>query len=99
MCVCVWWRSEDNLGCQPSLSALFETGLFVVFHCIHKTRLSMSVLVRVSTAVKRHHGHGNSYKRKHLIGAGLQFTGLAQYHPDGKHGSLQADMLLERQLR
>ena len=23
-------------------------------------------------AVKRHHAHGNSYKEKHLIGAGLQ---------------------------
>jgi hypothetical protein len=27
----------------------------------------------VSVAVKRHHYHGNSYKGKHLIGAGLQF--------------------------
>jgi hypothetical protein len=33
-----------------------------------------SVLVRVSIAVKRHHDHGNSYKKKkHLVGAGLQF--------------------------
>jgi hypothetical protein len=29
-------------------------------------------LVRVSIAVKRHHDHNNSYKRKHLIEAGLQ---------------------------
>lgn len=28
---------------------------------------SLSVLVRVSIAVKRHHGHGDSYKGKHLI--------------------------------
>ena len=32
-----------------------------------------TVLVRVSIAVKRHHDQGNSYKRKHLIGAGLEF--------------------------
>ena len=31
------------------------------------------VLVRVSIAVKRHHDHGNSYKGKHFIGAGLWF--------------------------
>ena len=31
------------------------------------------VLVRVSIAVKRHYDHGNSYKGKHLIGAGLWF--------------------------
>jgi hypothetical protein len=29
--------------------------------------------LRVSIAVKRHHDQGNSYKRTHLIGAGLQF--------------------------
>ena len=31
------------------------------------------VLVRVSTAMRRHHDQGNSYKGKHLIGTGLQF--------------------------
>jgi hypothetical protein len=29
-----------------------------------------------SIAVKRHHGHGNFYKRKHLIGACLQFQSI-----------------------
>jgi hypothetical protein len=29
--------------------------------------------VRISIAVKRHHDRANSYKGKHLIGAGLQF--------------------------
>jgi hypothetical protein len=33
----------------------------------------MSVLVRVSIAVKRYHAQGNSYKGKQLIGGGLQF--------------------------
>lgn len=28
---------------------------------------SLSALVRVFIAVKRHHNHGNSYKEKHLI--------------------------------
>jgi hypothetical protein len=36
-------------------------------------RLSTSALVGVSIAVKRHHDQGNSYKRQHLIGAGLPF--------------------------
>jgi hypothetical protein len=41
---------------------------------------TISVLVRVSIALKRHHDHGNSYKGKHLIGAGLRFRGLVHYH-------------------
>jgi hypothetical protein len=32
----------------------------------------ISVIVRVSFAVKRHHDRGKSYKGQHLIGAGLQ---------------------------
>ena len=57
-----------------------------------------SILVRVSIAVKRHHGHGKSYKGKHLIGAGLQFRGLGHYHHGGNE-SVQADMVLEKRLR
>ena len=45
-----------------------------------KRHINDCILVRVSIAVKRHHDHGNSYKRKHLIGAGLQFRGLVHYH-------------------
>jgi hypothetical protein len=38
----------------------------------------------------------NSYKKgKHLTGAGLQFRGSVHYHPGRKHGSTQADMLME----
>ena len=39
--------------------------------------LEPRVLVRVSIAMKRHHDQGNSYKEKHLIGAGLQYRGLS----------------------
>ena len=49
-------------------------------------------------AVKRHHDHDNSYKGKHLIGAGLQFRGLVYYHHGRKHGGVQADMVLEKLL-
>jgi hypothetical protein len=38
-------------------------------------------------------------KGKHFIGAGLQFRGLIHYHHSGKHGSAQADMVPETQLR
>jgi hypothetical protein len=34
-------------------------------------------LVQVFIAVKRHREHSNSYKGKHLIGAGLQFKGFS----------------------
>ena len=57
------------------------------------------LLVRDSVAVKRHHDPNNSYKGKHLIKAGLKFRGLVHYHHGRKHGSMQADTVLEKELR
>ena len=53
-----------------------------------------SVLVRVFNAVERHHDQSNSYKGKHLIGAGLRFQRFsplsswweAWWHA-GRHGA------------
>jgi hypothetical protein len=61
----------------------------------HSGKPRLDVFVRV----KRHCDHGNTYEGKHLIGAGLQFRGLARYHHGGKQGSIQADMVLEEMLR
>ena len=47
--------------------------------------------LRVSIAMKRHDDHGNFYKEKHLIGAGL-----IHYSHGEKHYSMQVDMVLER---
>ena len=58
----------------------------------------LGVYLRVSIALKRHHDHGNSYKGSHFIGAGLQFRGLVHHH-GRKHGDMQADMVLEKELR
>jgi hypothetical protein len=52
-------------------------------------------MVRVSIAVTRHHDPGNSYKRKHLIGAGLPFRGLVHFHLGMKHDGMQEGMVLE----
>ena len=49
--------------------------------------------------MNRHHDRGNSYKGKHLIGAGLQFRDSVHYCHGEKHGSVQADMMLETELR
>jgi hypothetical protein len=46
--------------------------------------------------MKKHYDHGNSYKGKDLIGLAYSFRGLVHYHHDRKHGSMQADMVLER---
>jgi hypothetical protein len=46
--------------------------------------------------VKRH-AHGNSYKGKHLIEAGLEFKGLVHCHHGWKNGVTQTDMTLESQ--
>jgi hypothetical protein len=40
--------------------------------------------------------HGKSYKGQHLIVDGLQFGDLVHYSHSRKHGSMQADMVLER---
>ena len=52
-----------------------------------------------SISLKRHRDQDNSYKGECLIRAGLQFRGLVHYHHGRKHGSVQADMVLEKELR
>ena len=49
---------------------------------------------------KRHHDHSNSDKGKHLTGPGLpSFRGVVHHHYGRKHGSVQADMVPEKELR
>jgi hypothetical protein len=36
---------------------------------------------------------------KESISLGLAYRGLVRYHYDGKHGSMQADMVLKKYLR
>jgi hypothetical protein len=40
-----------------------------------------------------------TFIRKHFIGAGLQFRGSVPYCHGGKHGSMQAGMVLEKEQR
>jgi hypothetical protein len=47
--------------------------IFRPIKTIPQSLVPTSVLLRVSTAVKWHHDQGNSYKGKHLMGAGLEF--------------------------
>ena len=47
------------------------------------------------TAVNRHHDHGKSYKKQHLIGAGLQVQRFSPLPSRWKHGSIQAGMVQE----
>jgi hypothetical protein len=56
-------------------------------------------VLEFSIPVKRHHDYDNSYKGKHLIGTGLQLRGSVHYLHHRKHGSMQADMVLEKELR
>jgi hypothetical protein len=48
--------------------------------------------------VKRYHGYSNYPKGKYLIGNGIQFRGLVHYHPGGKQGCIQVDIVLEKEL-
>ena len=58
-----------------------------------------AVLFGVLFPSKKHHDQSNSYKGKHLVGAGLQFRGSVHYYHGGKHGIMQADVVLEKELR
>ena len=61
--------------------------------------MSVDVLVRVSIDVKRVHDHSNSYKGKHFNWvACFQFRVQFIIIMVG-HGSVQADMVLENELR
>ena len=71
--------------------------------CVHACRVSNRDLALLFPwmswgfiAVKRHRDHRNSYNGKHLIGVGLQFRGLVNYHHGEKNGDMQAHMVLER---
>jgi hypothetical protein len=58
-------------------------------------------------AVKRYYDHDNSYKRKHLIGVGLQFQRFkllslgheAWWHAHAEEGADTSDILNQKQLR
>lgn len=86
------------LSAPQQLWALLPWGL-CWFKVGRSSSWSSSVLVRVSVAVKSHHDHGKSYKRKHWIRAGLEFRGLVRSHHGGELGSTQADTVLEKELR
>jgi hypothetical protein len=45
--------------------------------------------------VNRHHDQGNSYKKQHLIGAGLQVQRFSPFSSRWEHGSIQAGMAQE----
>jgi hypothetical protein len=50
--------------------------------------------------MKRHHDHSNSYKGKHFIGAGFPVAEVQSIIVMvGKHDSMQADMVLEKEPR
>ena len=47
----------------------------------------------------RLHDHSNAYKGNISLGLAYRFRGSVHYHHGGKHGSIQADMMLEKELR
>ena len=54
-----------------------------------------SCISQGSTAVNRHHDQGKSYKKQHLIGAGLQVQRFSPLSSRWEHGSVQAGMVQE----
>lgn len=54
--------------------------------------MKICVLVRVSLAVERHHGHDNAYK--HLMGVAYSPEGYPTI--DMGHGGGQIDVILEK---
>ena len=52
----------------------------------------------VSSAVKRHHNPALLYRKTFRCG-GLQLRGSALYHHGGKQSNMQADTMVEKELR
>jgi hypothetical protein len=48
--------------------------------------------------MKKCHRHSNPYKGKHLTRAGLLIRGSVRYFHVWKHGGMQGNMLLEKEL-
>lgn len=55
--------------------------------------IMMTVLIRLSIVLKRH--HGNSYIGKHLIGPALYFRDVIPSNQSGKHEDILEDLVLE----
>ena len=49
--------------------------------------------------MSRYRDQGKSYKNNISLGLAYSFRGSVYYHHGGKHGSMQADMVLEKELR
>lgn len=49
--------------------------------------------------MKKYHDHGHSYKRNFELGLAYGFRGLVHYPHGKKYGSVQPDMVLDKQLR
>ncbi|KAL6091852.1 hypothetical protein STEG23_032202, partial [Scotinomys teguina] len=62
-------------------------------------KVSQSVCYKVLLAVKRHHDYGNYYKGKHLIGVVDYSSEVQSIIIMVGLGSMQADMVLEKELR
>lgn len=74
-------------GCKPCVRDRgfhFHSNLYYIRQCVGQCPI----------AVKRHCEHHNSYEEKPLVGVGLHFRGLVHYYHGGKHGGMQADMVL-----
>ncbi|KAL6084023.1 hypothetical protein STEG23_029938 [Scotinomys teguina] len=59
----------------------------------------INVSVRVSITVKRHHDHSNSYKEKTFHWGWLTVSEVESIIIRAEHGGMQADMVLEKELR
>jgi hypothetical protein len=55
--------------------------------------------LRVSISVKKHYDHSNYYKENIYTRLAYRFRGLVHYCHGIEHGSTQADMVLEKELR
>lgn len=85
--------------CGGGEATLIQTAAKVIYTLLQEVVIWPTwrpALVRVSSAVKRHHDCSNSYEGKTFIGTGLQSKRFSHCCHDEKHGSMQAHMVLSR---
>lgn len=86
--------SINNPGMTESFTVRFPISLS---HC--SILVKRHWLIPCSIAVKTHHDYSNCYKGKHINGACLQVRNLVYCFHEQKPGSMQVDMVLEKELQ
>jgi hypothetical protein len=91
-----WWPSRPSSATYAARDT--SSGVLVSSYCCSNYRVAdpfSSLGAFSSSSIGGPVFQGNSYEGKHLMGLAYSFRGSVHYHHGWKHGSMQADLVLE----